>query len=84
MRTPHADRFTWHTSSYSGGQGGQCVEVGVTWRTSSYSGPQGGQCVEVGPGTEYVGIRDTKNREQGHMMVTPETWRAFIRSIARH
>jgi uncharacterized protein DUF397 len=38
---------TWRKSSYSGGDGGACVEVGV-WRKSSYSGGNGGDCVEVG------------------------------------
>ncbi|MER5766702.1 DUF397 domain-containing protein [Streptomyces sp. NPDC001985] len=41
----------WFTSTYSNGQGGQCVEVaqldGARWFTSSYSNNQGGQCVEV-------------------------------------
>ena len=37
----------WRTSSYSSGNGGNCVEVAV-WRTSSYSTGNGGDCVEVG------------------------------------
>ncbi len=37
---------TWHKSSYSGGSGGDCVEV-ATWRKSTYSGPSGGDCLEV-------------------------------------
>ncbi|QEV18762.1 DUF397 domain-containing protein [Streptomyces alboniger] len=37
---------TWHKSSYSGGQGGDCLEV-ATWRKSSYSGGSGGDCLEV-------------------------------------
>jgi hypothetical protein len=36
----------WRKSSYSGGNGGNCVEV-ATWRKSSYSGGNGGECVEV-------------------------------------
>jgi len=54
------------------------------WRTSSYSSDQGGNCVEVAPDVQCVGIRDTKNRDQGHLTVKPSTWHAFIRSIARH
>jgi hypothetical protein len=54
----------WTKSSYSGSEGGNCVEVAwrksshsgsdggdcveVAWRTSSRSGAEGGQCVEVG------------------------------------
>ncbi|MGK5627157.1 DUF397 domain-containing protein [Streptomyces sp. URMC 123] len=38
----------WSKSSYSGPEGGQCVEVAIDWRKSTYSGPEGGDCVEVG------------------------------------
>jgi Domain of unknown function (DUF397) len=37
----------WRKSTYSGANGGTCVEVG-TWRKSTYSGANGGTCVEVG------------------------------------
>ncbi|MFJ3902264.1 DUF397 domain-containing protein [Streptomyces sp. NPDC090025] len=43
----------WRKSSYSGPNGGDCVEcapVGsVTWRKSSYSGSNGGDCIECAP-----------------------------------
>ena len=58
------------------------VEVGVIWRKSTYSSDQGGNCVEVRHAPEYVGVRDTKNRPQGHLAVTPETWRVFVRAVA--
>ena len=38
----------WRKSTYSGNNGGACVEV--AWRKSSYSGNNGGQCVEVAAG----------------------------------
>ncbi|WP_405536596.1 DUF397 domain-containing protein [Streptomyces sp. NBC_00075] len=37
---------TWHKSSYSGGQGGDCLEV-ARWHKSSYSGGDGGNCLEM-------------------------------------
>jgi hypothetical protein len=41
----------WRKSSYSGANGGNCVEAaalnGVRWRKSSYSTPNGGNCVEI-------------------------------------
>ena len=52
---------------------------GAQWRKSSYSGGSGGNCVEVAsnlPG--IVAVRDSKNREGGTLVFTPETWRAFI------
>ena len=39
--------MTWRKSSYSGSNGGECVEVG-TWRKSSHSSPNAGNCVEIG------------------------------------
>ncbi|WP_326694953.1 DUF397 domain-containing protein [Streptomyces sp. NBC_01766] len=40
----------WRKSSYSGTNGGDCVECTVTdgaaWRKSTYSGSTGGDCVE--------------------------------------
>jgi Domain of unknown function (DUF397) len=38
----------WRKSSYSGNNGGQCVEV-ASWRKASYSTANGGGCVEVAP-----------------------------------
>lgn len=47
---------SWRKSSYSGGNGGNCIEVGdltgANWRTSSWSGPDGGNCVQVADLTE--------------------------------
>ncbi|MGN5633500.1 DUF397 domain-containing protein [Streptomyces sp. AC154] len=40
-------RATWHKSSYSGGEGGNCVEI-ATWHKSTYSGGSGGDCLELG------------------------------------
>ncbi|NEA44016.1 DUF397 domain-containing protein [Streptomyces sp. SID11385] len=40
--------MTWKRSSYSGNNGGNCVEVGFDWRKSSYSENNGGNCVEIG------------------------------------
>jgi hypothetical protein len=40
-------QLSWFTSSYSGSEGGQCVEVALEWRKSTYSGSEGGECVEV-------------------------------------
>jgi hypothetical protein len=49
------------------------------WRKSSYSS-QSGNCVEVArnlPG--LVAVRDSK--EGAKLLVSPETWRVFIRSV---
>ena len=52
---------TWRKASYSGGNGGDCVEVGV-WRKASYSGGNGGGCVEVASTVKaLIAVRDSKN-----------------------
>ena len=39
-------KASWHKSSYSGGDGGNCLEI-ARWQKSSYSGGEGGDCLEV-------------------------------------
>ena len=52
----------------------------TNWRTSSRSDDQG-QCVEVAVTPNRVGIRDTKNRNAGHLTVTAAQWSAFIAHV---
>ncbi|ASO18405.1 hypothetical protein FHR81_002809 [Actinoalloteichus hoggarensis] len=49
------------------------------WRTARRSG--GENCVEVGLGTGLVGIRDTKNRDGGTLVVDQHTFAAFVASV---
>ncbi|MET7932164.1 DUF397 domain-containing protein [Streptomyces sp. NPDC005322] len=48
--TPDLTAALWRKSSYSGSDGGECVECatlgGATWRKSSYSSDIGNECVE--------------------------------------
>ncbi|MFB4296205.1 DUF397 domain-containing protein [Actinomadura sp. NTSP31] len=38
----------WRKSSYSGPNGGNCIELaGLSWRKSARSGENGGDCVEL-------------------------------------
>jgi hypothetical protein len=67
----------WRKSSYSGPDGGQCVEVAVTWRKSSYSETSGGQCVEVAA-SGLVLVRDTKDRAGAVLPLSAAAWRTFI------
>jgi hypothetical protein len=51
------------------------------WQKSSYSS-QSGNCVEVTrnvPG--LVAVRDSKEPRGAKLVVSPETWRAFIRNV---
>jgi hypothetical protein len=68
---------TWRKASYSGGNGGGCVEVGV-WRKASYSGGNGGECVEVATADTEVAVRDSKNPNGPKLSFTPSAWRSFV------
>jgi hypothetical protein len=46
------------------------------WRKSSYSSSEG-QCVEVSLAAERAGVRDTKDRDGGALVVPSTSWRAF-------
>ncbi|MFF4293254.1 DUF397 domain-containing protein [Streptomyces vinaceus] len=73
----------WFKSSYSSGEGGECLEVAYTWRKSSYSDGEGGQCVEVAACADAVHIRDSKVTAGPELAVTPGTWAAFLGGVCR-
>ncbi|MFD8299504.1 DUF397 domain-containing protein [Streptomyces bauhiniae] len=72
--------LTWFKSSYSTGQGGECLEVALPWRKSSYSQGDGGQCVEVAACPATIHIRDSKqNPVTAPTLSVPTTaWDAFL------
>ena len=71
----------WRKSSYSGNNGGECVEV-ATWRKASYSGGNGGACVEAGVAARgRVLVRDTTNREGAVLDIPAEAWDRFTASL---
>ncbi|MEV6313663.1 DUF397 domain-containing protein [Streptomyces sp. NPDC051776] len=73
----------WRKSSYSSGQGGDCVEcapLGVSeWRKSSYSSGQGGECVEM---TRLAGaavaVRDSKDPDGPRLHFSADAWHTFL------
>lgn len=52
----------------------------ASWRKSSYSGG-GNQCVEIGKAPAAVGVRDTKDRSYGTLVVTPQRFADFLTAI---
>ncbi|WP_460068340.1 DUF397 domain-containing protein [Streptomyces sp. YKOK-I1] len=78
-----AEALKWFKSSYSGDEGGQCLEVAFEWRKSSYSGSEGGQCLEVALTPSAIHIRDSKHTpDNGRtFQLTPTTWTAFTASL---
>ncbi|MFE3327794.1 DUF397 domain-containing protein [Streptomyces sp. NPDC059176] len=76
--------LVWFKSSYSGNEGGSCVEVAYAWRTSSYSNNEGGECVEVASCPHAVHVRDSKVPGGPVLTVAPAAWASFITSAAAH
>jgi hypothetical protein len=66
---PKSTNIQWRKSSYSGDQGGDCVECAplgpLAWRTSSYSSDQGGDCVECAPVGALAWQKSTHSGDQG-------------------
>ena len=73
----------WRKSSYSGGEGGECVEVAAEWLKSSYSGGAGGECVEVAALPASVHVRDSKDTGRGAFAVSSAAWSAFVAHTGR-
>ncbi|MEV6261107.1 DUF397 domain-containing protein [Streptomyces sp. NPDC051784] len=72
---------TWHKSSYSGGDGGDCLEM-ATWRKSSYSGGDGGNCLEVATGQpDVVPVRDSKVPDGPTLMFRTGPWATFVAGL---
>ncbi|MFF7163103.1 DUF397 domain-containing protein [Streptomyces sp. NPDC008086] len=89
MREYDLSNARWRKSSYSNGEGGDCIEVAydfpgaARWRKSSYSNGEGGSCVEVAdgvPGT--VPVRDSKLASQSPvLLITAPAWDRFVTSL---
>lgn len=83
ISTPEYDlsAAVWHKSSYSGGDGGDCLEM-ATWRKSTYSAGDGGDCVEVADGhPTLVPVRDSKQPEGPHVVFHARAWAAFVATL---
>ncbi|WP_369392078.1 DUF397 domain-containing protein [Streptomyces sp. CG1] len=81
MKTAAA--LAWFKSSYSGSQGGDCLEVACSWRKSSYSSDEGGNCVEVATHPAAIHIRDSKNPTGPILTLSPGTWSNFLHRFGR-
>ncbi|MFJ9555603.1 DUF397 domain-containing protein [Nocardiopsis sp. NPDC101807] len=74
---------SWHKSSYSNGDGGNCVEarvhaMGETRRKSGYGGADGDRVeARTGSAASRVLLRDTQNRGSGHLSVPVREWDAL-------
>ncbi|GAA1419155.1 DUF397 domain-containing protein [Streptomyces thermospinosisporus] len=78
----------WSKSSYSNGDGGNCVEVGsdfpgaALWRKSSYSNGSGGNCLEVADGVPgLVPVRDSKLADGPVLTLSARAWAPFVEAL---
>ncbi|MFI9309147.1 DUF397 domain-containing protein [Streptomyces triculaminicus] len=77
-------RAVWAKSSYSGGDGGNCLEV-AAWVKSSYSAGNEGQCLEFAPHhpTGVVPVRDSKDTGRTALAFGAPAWARFVASVKR-
>lgn len=78
----------WRKSTYSNGDGGDCVEVAeafpgaAQWRKSTYSNGSGGDCVEVCDAhTGVVPVRDSKVPSGPVLTVPAPAWTSFVSAL---
>lgn len=50
------------------------------WRKSSHS-TETNSCVEVARGSHSILVRDTKQRQAGHLTVQDKDWRSFLAAV---
>jgi hypothetical protein len=61
-------RAWWRKSSYSGGNGGTCVEVAVLPRSKEGS-------------DRVIAVRDSKNPDGPALVFTSDQWKAFTAGV---
>lgn len=88
MREYDLTNASWHKSSYSDGNGGDCIEVAsdfpgaARWRKSSYSNGEGGSCLEDADGVPgVVPVRDSKVPDGDVLVIGGAAWRAFVGGV---
>jgi hypothetical protein len=52
----------------------------LPWRKSSFSSDTA-NCVEFAPGSEHVGLRDSKDPDGPNLWFAVECWRDFVASV---
>ncbi|MEV0218855.1 DUF397 domain-containing protein [Streptomyces sp. NPDC050704] len=70
--------LAWFKSSYSGGDGDDCIEVALSWRKSTYSSGGDGDCVEVATCPTTIHVRDSKNTRGPQLALSPTAWADFV------
>ena len=53
----------------------------LIFRKSSYSGARGDNCVEVADAPGLSAVRDTQNRDAGHLSFSSSEWSALLDTV---
>ncbi|MFG2879566.1 DUF397 domain-containing protein [Streptomyces sp. NPDC048337] len=77
----NSSRLRWFKSSYSSGDGDDCVEVALSWHKSTYSSGDGDSCVEVATCADTIHIRDSKVHAGPELAVSPRAWTGFLGGV---
>lgn len=56
----------------------------LIFRKSSYSSGRGQDCVEVADAPGASAVRDTQNRDKGHLSFPSAEWRALLGAAVRN
>ncbi|MBR8741446.1 DUF397 domain-containing protein [Nocardiopsis sp. MG754419] len=51
------------------------------WKKSSYSNGEGGNCVEARATDQGAAVRDTQNRDLGHLDAPAPEWAALVAAV---
>ncbi|MEV8627706.1 DUF397 domain-containing protein [Streptomyces sp. NPDC051079] len=81
-----SQNLRWRKSSYSGSDGGECVECAplgaAAWRKSSRSSDTGGECIEIADLTAHVAVRDSKDPAGPVFLAAPAAFATFVTAAA--
>ncbi|WP_067974319.1 DUF397 domain-containing protein [Nocardiopsis trehalosi] len=53
----------------------------LTWHKSSYSSAKGQNCVEAAAAPGVAAVRDTQNRDLGHLAFPASEWTALLAEV---
>ncbi|MFE5939574.1 DUF397 domain-containing protein [Streptomyces sp. NPDC056470] len=62
--------LAWFKSSYSSGEGGNCIEVAYDWQQPTHNGAEGAPAA--------IHVRDSKVPHGPQLAVAPTAWASFV------
>lgn len=72
------EELAWFKSSFSAGNGGECLEVAMDWSKPTHSNGEGGQRIEAASCSRAVHVRDSKDTTRPGLVLGAFAWTAFV------